>query len=101
MGADVDSSFDFTYRSNYPADFQSEDVGSPGLFHDPSFVTDGWTTRSVSFGINYAPVAASLLEVDDSHEVADVMNYRCMQSCCFNLGGGGGGGNGNSQGDVF
>eukprot|EP00455_Lapot_gusevi_P046101 TRINITY_DN600_c0_g1_i5.p1 TRINITY_DN600_c0_g1~~TRINITY_DN600_c0_g1_i5.p1 ORF type:complete len:962 (-),score=236.02 TRINITY_DN600_c0_g1_i5:59-2944(-) len=99
--ADVDSSFDFTYRSNYPADFQSEDVGSPGLFHDPSFVTDGWTTRSVSFGINYAPVAASLLEVDDSHEVADVMNYRCMQSCCFNLGGGGGGGNGNSQGDVF
>eukprot|EP00455_Lapot_gusevi_P032350 TRINITY_DN3528_c0_g2_i3.p1 TRINITY_DN3528_c0_g2~~TRINITY_DN3528_c0_g2_i3.p1 ORF type:complete len:187 (-),score=17.96 TRINITY_DN3528_c0_g2_i3:115-675(-) len=84
----VGSSFRFTYLSNYPADFKSENVGSPGLFRDPSFVSDGWTTQSVSFGINYAPDAASLLEVDESEEleVSDVMRYRCKQNCCVSIG---------------
>eukprot|EP00455_Lapot_gusevi_P020889 TRINITY_DN2204_c0_g12_i2.p1 TRINITY_DN2204_c0_g12~~TRINITY_DN2204_c0_g12_i2.p1 ORF type:complete len:1012 (+),score=202.09 TRINITY_DN2204_c0_g12_i2:58-3036(+) len=83
----LSSAYTFTYRPNFPSNFTSENVGSPSLFQDPSYVTDGFTTTTVSFGLQYAPdpaVAGGASKL----EVADVTGYRCMQCCCAHLLGG-------------
>eukprot|EP00455_Lapot_gusevi_P020897 TRINITY_DN2204_c0_g6_i3.p2 TRINITY_DN2204_c0_g6~~TRINITY_DN2204_c0_g6_i3.p2 ORF type:complete len:245 (-),score=61.38 TRINITY_DN2204_c0_g6_i3:70-744(-) len=73
------SSFMFTYSPNYPSTFESEDVGSPGLFPDQAILTDGFSVGLANFGIDYQPGQENvLLET----EVVDVMKYKSKQTCC-------------------
>eukprot|EP00455_Lapot_gusevi_P005545 TRINITY_DN1237_c0_g1_i11.p1 TRINITY_DN1237_c0_g1~~TRINITY_DN1237_c0_g1_i11.p1 ORF type:complete len:508 (+),score=125.41 TRINITY_DN1237_c0_g1_i11:388-1911(+) len=80
------TSFVFTYKPNFPETFDSENVGSPPLFQDPSFISDGFSTNIASFGLEYVPEEASpdesKLEIGVHAGVGDVMRYRALQSCC-------------------
>eukprot|EP00455_Lapot_gusevi_P039518 TRINITY_DN4431_c0_g1_i3.p1 TRINITY_DN4431_c0_g1~~TRINITY_DN4431_c0_g1_i3.p1 ORF type:complete len:837 (+),score=203.75 TRINITY_DN4431_c0_g1_i3:103-2511(+) len=80
--------FSVTYKPNYPANFISENVGSPPLFPDPTLVTDGWATRQMVFQIRYAPNPVLLelestetdsLDSETDATVADVRKYVCME----------------------
>eukprot|EP00455_Lapot_gusevi_P039522 TRINITY_DN4431_c0_g1_i8.p1 TRINITY_DN4431_c0_g1~~TRINITY_DN4431_c0_g1_i8.p1 ORF type:complete len:842 (+),score=198.81 TRINITY_DN4431_c0_g1_i8:103-2526(+) len=84
--------FSVTYKPNYPANFNSENVGSPPLFPDPTLVTDGWATRQMVFDIRYAPNLILLetesttsttetdsLDSESDATVADVRKYLCME----------------------
>eukprot|EP00455_Lapot_gusevi_P040816 TRINITY_DN465_c0_g1_i3.p1 TRINITY_DN465_c0_g1~~TRINITY_DN465_c0_g1_i3.p1 ORF type:complete len:983 (+),score=211.09 TRINITY_DN465_c0_g1_i3:91-2949(+) len=71
------SAYQFIYKPMFPKQFMSEIVGNPSLFIDPSFLTDGFKTRVVSFGLRYKTDRA-LLEVDKT----DQCQYMSVQSCC-------------------
>eukprot|EP00455_Lapot_gusevi_P056055 TRINITY_DN9221_c0_g1_i10.p1 TRINITY_DN9221_c0_g1~~TRINITY_DN9221_c0_g1_i10.p1 ORF type:complete len:1013 (-),score=213.63 TRINITY_DN9221_c0_g1_i10:99-3137(-) len=89
----------FIYKPHYPKGFVSENVGDPALFHDPAKLTDGFQTRTASFGLKFSPTAT----VDDTQEGAaqdptagenmlelangDFMSYVCVQSCCGQVSG--------------
>eukprot|EP00455_Lapot_gusevi_P021840 TRINITY_DN2282_c0_g1_i5.p2 TRINITY_DN2282_c0_g1~~TRINITY_DN2282_c0_g1_i5.p2 ORF type:complete len:107 (-),score=19.91 TRINITY_DN2282_c0_g1_i5:124-444(-) len=80
------------YRPNYPDSFASENVGNPDLFQDPAYITDGFTTRTISIGLKFTPQGlvggGSHLETSGSALVAvlDPVTYMCVQSCCGYLG---------------
>eukprot|EP00455_Lapot_gusevi_P008112 TRINITY_DN1349_c0_g5_i1.p1 TRINITY_DN1349_c0_g5~~TRINITY_DN1349_c0_g5_i1.p1 ORF type:complete len:386 (-),score=130.96 TRINITY_DN1349_c0_g5_i1:122-1120(-) len=50
----------FRYEPNYPADFNSENVGDPDPFPDVAMISDGFSTGRVSFGIQYESSALAL-----------------------------------------
>eukprot|EP00455_Lapot_gusevi_P025149 TRINITY_DN2639_c0_g1_i12.p1 TRINITY_DN2639_c0_g1~~TRINITY_DN2639_c0_g1_i12.p1 ORF type:complete len:380 (+),score=82.19 TRINITY_DN2639_c0_g1_i12:130-1269(+) len=89
-GRPVDK-YSVTYKPLYPATFNSENVGAPPLFPDPSIVTDGWSTLQIVFDIRYAPDGSpmnvskvetdastyqvDMLQTESRVQVADVMKY--------------------------
>eukprot|EP00455_Lapot_gusevi_P041199 TRINITY_DN4750_c0_g2_i2.p1 TRINITY_DN4750_c0_g2~~TRINITY_DN4750_c0_g2_i2.p1 ORF type:complete len:656 (+),score=100.95 TRINITY_DN4750_c0_g2_i2:196-2163(+) len=68
--------FRFQYKPNFPAAFESEDVGNPPMFRDPSLVTDGFRMTEVAFDMLFQKTAPGYLEL----EVADVVYYKCKES---------------------
>eukprot|EP00455_Lapot_gusevi_P039168 TRINITY_DN4388_c0_g2_i1.p1 TRINITY_DN4388_c0_g2~~TRINITY_DN4388_c0_g2_i1.p1 ORF type:complete len:339 (+),score=62.13 TRINITY_DN4388_c0_g2_i1:124-1140(+) len=78
----IGNSFRFLYQPNYPTQFVSENVGRPALFQDPAFVTDGFKTRIISFGVQYSP-GSSFVETG----LRDPSNYVAVQSCCVSING--------------
>eukprot|EP00455_Lapot_gusevi_P011759 TRINITY_DN1548_c0_g1_i4.p1 TRINITY_DN1548_c0_g1~~TRINITY_DN1548_c0_g1_i4.p1 ORF type:complete len:353 (+),score=90.68 TRINITY_DN1548_c0_g1_i4:53-1060(+) len=72
-------SYDFVYKPNFPATFTSENVGSSQKVTDPSFISDGFQTRMVSFDLGFVQDGtSSKLQTD-----ADIMNlfsYQCLET---------------------
>eukprot|EP00455_Lapot_gusevi_P029416 TRINITY_DN314_c0_g1_i18.p1 TRINITY_DN314_c0_g1~~TRINITY_DN314_c0_g1_i18.p1 ORF type:complete len:434 (+),score=113.32 TRINITY_DN314_c0_g1_i18:88-1389(+) len=72
-------SYDFVYKPNFPATFTSESVGKRPSLKDPSFVSDGFQTRLVSFDLAFVQDNSfSLLETDAS--IMDLCRYRCLET---------------------
>eukprot|EP00455_Lapot_gusevi_P041228 TRINITY_DN4758_c0_g1_i2.p1 TRINITY_DN4758_c0_g1~~TRINITY_DN4758_c0_g1_i2.p1 ORF type:complete len:484 (-),score=56.36 TRINITY_DN4758_c0_g1_i2:81-1532(-) len=85
----LQNSYKFVYKPNFPTYFVSEDVGNPSLWMDMAFVTDGLKTLTVGFGVRYQQTDRVYLEVEnsDSLEVAnsDTYGYQCVQGCCSTI----------------
>eukprot|EP00455_Lapot_gusevi_P050242 TRINITY_DN7247_c0_g1_i3.p1 TRINITY_DN7247_c0_g1~~TRINITY_DN7247_c0_g1_i3.p1 ORF type:complete len:342 (-),score=73.60 TRINITY_DN7247_c0_g1_i3:60-1085(-) len=77
--------FSVTYRPHYPLNFNSENVGSPPPFPDPSFVTDGWSRHVISFKLNFHK-DATLLETganlghQSALQIRDAVKYVMVES---------------------
>eukprot|EP00455_Lapot_gusevi_P029424 TRINITY_DN314_c0_g1_i7.p1 TRINITY_DN314_c0_g1~~TRINITY_DN314_c0_g1_i7.p1 ORF type:complete len:427 (+),score=119.64 TRINITY_DN314_c0_g1_i7:88-1368(+) len=74
------SSYDIVYKPNFPASFTSEFVGSNRTVSDPSFVTDGFQTRLVSFNLGFVKDDSFTSKIETDVTVMDVCQYRCVQS---------------------
>eukprot|EP00455_Lapot_gusevi_P048073 TRINITY_DN6596_c0_g1_i1.p1 TRINITY_DN6596_c0_g1~~TRINITY_DN6596_c0_g1_i1.p1 ORF type:complete len:253 (+),score=40.38 TRINITY_DN6596_c0_g1_i1:482-1240(+) len=87
------SNFSVIFFPNYPASFNSENVGAPPLFPDPTLLTDGWSQLNMVFDIQYAPNTAKLemnaatsnreadsLQSESQAQVADMKKYVCVET---------------------
>eukprot|EP00455_Lapot_gusevi_P036510 TRINITY_DN4064_c0_g2_i2.p1 TRINITY_DN4064_c0_g2~~TRINITY_DN4064_c0_g2_i2.p1 ORF type:complete len:1261 (+),score=203.36 TRINITY_DN4064_c0_g2_i2:406-3783(+) len=74
----------FNYLPHYPAEFISENVGSPPLFPDVTILTDGATQRSGSFNIKYSPDLIGKPGFSKL-ELTDVVRYQAKDSCCWSI----------------
>eukprot|EP00455_Lapot_gusevi_P011760 TRINITY_DN1548_c0_g1_i5.p1 TRINITY_DN1548_c0_g1~~TRINITY_DN1548_c0_g1_i5.p1 ORF type:complete len:347 (+),score=81.93 TRINITY_DN1548_c0_g1_i5:53-1042(+) len=72
-------SYDFVYKPNFPATFTSENVGSSQTVTDPSFISDSFQTKMVSFDLGFVQDdVSSKLQTDA--RMMDLFSYQCLET---------------------
>eukprot|EP00455_Lapot_gusevi_P029417 TRINITY_DN314_c0_g1_i19.p1 TRINITY_DN314_c0_g1~~TRINITY_DN314_c0_g1_i19.p1 ORF type:complete len:435 (+),score=129.56 TRINITY_DN314_c0_g1_i19:88-1392(+) len=72
------SSYDFVYKPNFPATFTSEDAGAKRTVTDPSFISDGFLTKLVSFDLGFVQ-DNSFSKLQTDARMMDLFSYQCLQ----------------------
>eukprot|EP00455_Lapot_gusevi_P042555 TRINITY_DN5057_c0_g2_i4.p1 TRINITY_DN5057_c0_g2~~TRINITY_DN5057_c0_g2_i4.p1 ORF type:complete len:581 (-),score=153.34 TRINITY_DN5057_c0_g2_i4:76-1758(-) len=89
----MNANFTVIYSPNYPASFNSENVGAPPMFADLNLVTDGWNQLNMAFDVQFAPdqvkmemdassstTATNLIQTESKVQIADMRRYVCVET---------------------